>query len=255
MLSALILPAACETVPGPVAEVDVPAYETLAAAHNDRVDRIREVYARGVIELWWTDDDGRHHEQGDADLWVAPPARTALHVSKLGHRFMWIGSDDDRVWLFDFRQDPTTLHVADRGELSEVPFEPTLLLELGGLTRMPATGGQVRYDDERDAWAVTTPEGLILYLDRGALLPVAAQRADAEVLLYSRMKLSGYDRIDLVGHSPLDGARFPTVVDLGSTDGRMEVRLVVRAPTDDEVEARYFDLTWLRDRFCPCDQP
>ncbi len=250
----LVLPA-CKTVPGPVTELEVPAYETLAAAHNDRVDRIREVYARGVIELWWTDDDGRHHEQGEADLWVAPPRRTALYVSKLGHRIMWLGSDDDTAWLFDFRNDTTLLHVADRGHLGEVPFEPTLLLELGGLTRMPPTGGQVRYDDERDAWAVTTAQGLCLYFDRGALLPIGAELVDAGVLLYSRMKLSEYDRIDMVGHSPLDGARFPTVVDLGSSDGRMEVRLVVRAPTDDEVAPRYFDLDWLRDRFCPCDQP
>ncbi len=233
----------------------MPAYETLAAAHNDRIDRIREVYARGVVELWWTDDDGRHHEQGEADLWVAPPRRTALYVSKLGHRFMWIGSDDQNAWLFDFRGDPTTLSVADRGELSQVPFEPTLLLELGGLTRLPAAGGQVRYDDERDAWAVTTPQGLRLYLDRGALLPVGAELVDGDALLWSRMKLSAYDRIDLVGHSPLAGPRFPTIVDLGSSDGRMKVRLVVRAPTDDEVEPRYFDLAWLRERFCPCDQP
>ena len=248
----------CRTGPGTggAAGFETPSYEALVHGHNSRVDRIGEVYARGVIELWWTDDDGRHHEQGEADLWVAPPRRTALNIAKLGRRLMWIGSDDDTAWFFDFRQDATTLYIAAGGELaatSAVPFDPTLLLDLGGLTRLPASGGNVRYDDDRDAWVVTARDHPRLFLDRETLLPVRSELLDEEgrILLYSAMKLSRYERIEITGASPLAGPRFPTLVDIVSTDGRIKVRLSVRGPTGGDVAPRYFDLRWLTDRFKP----
>lgn len=169
---------------------------------------------------------------------------------------MWIGSGDDQAWLFDFRQGATTLYLAADGELaavSAVPFEPTLLLDLGGLTRLPASGGHVRYCDERNAWVVTALDHPRLFLDRETLLPVRSELLDEEgrILLYSAMKLSRYDRVDLTGASPLAGPWFPTLVDIVSTDDRIKVRLSVPGPTDDEVWPRFFDLRWLRDKFKP----
>jgi len=169
---------------------------------------------------------------------------------------MWIGSDDDHAWLFDFRRDATTLYLAAVGELaafSAVPFEPTSLLDLGGLTRLPASGGHVRYDDDRDAWVVTVLHHPRLFLDRQTLLPVRGEMLDEEgrIVLYGAMKLSRYERVNLTGASPLAGPRFPTLVDIVSTDDRIKVRLSVPGPTDDDVEARYFDLRWLRERFKP----
>ena len=117
-------------------------------SHNSRVDRIRQVYARGVIELWWTDDDGRHHEQGEADLWVDPPRRTALNISKLGQRFMWIGSDDARYWFFDgLDRGETVLYVGDHDAARLVPdraalvTNPFALLDLMALVRLPNPRG------------------------------------------------------------------------------------------------------------------
>ncbi|MHC4128415.1 MAG: hypothetical protein ACYSUA_09660 [Planctomycetota bacterium] len=102
------------------------SYAALAEAHNARVDRISRVYADGSIELRWTDEDGRHFAPGNVDLWIEPPARTAIHISKGGERIMWLGSDGPTAWLFDFRSDPTVLHVvaAAEGGTSDLPFFP-----------------------------------------------------------------------------------------------------------------------------------
>ncbi len=246
---ALLLLVSCRVQSGPAAdgEHDVPRYEDLAAAHNQRVERLGKIYARGVIEMWWTDENGRHYEQGELDLWIALPRRTALRIAKLGHLFMWIGSDDRQTWLFDFRDGVTTLHLAD------LPFEPTLLLELGGLTPLPAAGGEVRYDRDHDAWAVRAPDRSVLFLDRQSLLPVRAERLDDEgrILLYSAMKRSRYQRVDLAGVSPLGGPMFPTLVNIKGTDGRFEVQVSARRPNDSGVKAKYFDLGWLKGQFKP----
>lgn len=254
----LLLLVSCRAQAGPAADGqhDVPGYEMLAAAHNERVARIGKIYARGVIEMWWTDDNGRHYEQGELDLWIALPRRTALRISKLGHLFMWIGSDDSQTWLFDFRDGVATLHLADPSQAQAdgaMPFDPTLLLELGGLTPLPAAGGEVRYARDHDAWEVRAPDRPVLFLDRQSLLPVRAELLDEDgrVLLYSAMKLTRYERVDLAGVSPLGGPMFPTLVNIKGTDGRFEVQVSARRPNDSGVEAKYFDLGWLKGRFKP----
>ena len=65
------------------------------------------------------------------------------------------------------------------------------------------------------------------------------------------MKLSRYERVDVIGASPLAGPRFPTLVDIVGTDNGIKVRLAVSGPTDDEVEARFFNLNWLTETFKP----
>lgn len=255
---ALLLIVSCRGRSGPGADsaYAVPDYEVLAAAHNDRVERLGRIAARGVIEMWWTDDDGRHYEQGELDLWISLPSRTALNISKLGHRFMWIGSDDRQTWLFEFRDGVTTLHLADPDRLMAegvMPFEPTLLLELGGLTPLPAAGGEVRYARDHDAWAIRAPDRPVLFLDRQSLLPVRAELLDdvGGILLYSAMKRSRYERVKLSGVSPLGGPMFPTLVNIKSTDGRFEVQLSARGPNDSGVNANFFDLAWLKGWFKP----
>ncbi len=254
----LLLLVSCRVQSGPEAAVehDVPGYEVLAAAHNERIERLGRIYARGVIEMWWTDENGRHYEQGELDLWIALPRRTALRISKLGHLFMWIGSDDRQTWLFEFRDGVTTLHLADPSQApvgGVMPFEPTRLLELGGLTPLPADGGEVRYARDHDAWAVRAPDRPVLFLDRQSLLPVRAELLDEEgrVLLYSAMKRSRYERVELSGVSPLGGPMFPTLVNIKGTDGRFEVQVSARRPNDNGVKAKYFDLGWLKGQFKP----
>ncbi|MHC4588913.1 MAG: hypothetical protein ACYTAQ_06140 [Planctomycetota bacterium] len=213
------------------------SYAALAEAHNARVDRISRVYADGSIELRWTDEDGRHFAPGNVDLWIEPPARTAIHISKGGERIMWLGSDGPTAWLFDFRSDPTVLHVvaAAEGGTSDLPLDPGHLFGLCGLTPLPAIGSVEGFDEGLDAYTVVgDPAGgpLRMLLDRETLLPVGAEilDEDGEVILYSRLKL-----------------------DIHGIDGGVHAKLSVYSPTDDrrEIEPHYFDLDWLIESFRP----
>ncbi|MHC4430123.1 MAG: hypothetical protein ACYS0D_16225 [Planctomycetota bacterium] len=132
----------------------------MAEAHNARVDRVERVYADGAIELRWTDEDGEHFAPGQLDLWIEPPARTAISISKGGDRIMWLGSDGPTAWAFDFRGDQKVVHVdqATADGISGLPFDPAHLFGLCGLTPLPAIGSVAvfdgGFDEGLDAYAV-----------------------------------------------------------------------------------------------------
>jgi hypothetical protein len=217
------------------------------------------------MELRWSDENGRHFEQGDLSLWIVPPDRTALDITKFGERIMWLGSNGPEAWLFDFRGDETVLHVAAPGDgpvvegSGDLPIEPGSLFALCGLTRLaPSVTAVVAWDAGLDAYVVGPPpggRGTRLFLDRQALLPVRAETLDAEgrVLLYSELNLRRYEPVRMAGAPLRSGPRFPTLVDIYSTDDRVGVKLSVYSPVDDaeEVRPRYFDLEWLVEKFRP----
>ncbi len=267
-LIVLMLLASCQKPPisdTDATDLEAPPYVTIAEAHNARIDRLGTIYARGVIELRWSDDDGKHVEQGDLDLWIALPHQTALNISKFGERLMWLGSDDRQSWLFDFRGDETVLYRAtgdqrsdDRAD-AQLPIDPAALLRLCGLVRLPPEEAQgpapVGYNSHLNAWVVMIPlpgEVLRLHLDRATLLPVRvdALSPDGRVLLYSRLRLDRYESVAMVGVGPGQRPKFPTLIDIFNADDTAAVKVVARSPTD-QVKDRYFDLDWLMSKFAP----
>src|SRR5262245_18852154 len=97
--------AGCKPKPPPVAAtrlaIDAPSYSQLATAHNARVAQLKTLYGDGVLQIRWTDEQGHSHsDQGDMELWLNLPRKTALRVDKVGEVLLWLGSDDDRVWIF-----------------------------------------------------------------------------------------------------------------------------------------------------------
>jgi len=239
---------------------ELPDYSTLAETHNARVNRVERVYADGSIELRWTDAEGKHFAPGRLDLWIEPPARTAVFISKGGQRIMWLGSDGPTAWLFDFRNKQTTLHVVrpDEGPTSKLPFDPAHLFALSGLKPLPPTGSVEGCDEALDAFVIVPDPAdgrLRLFLDRETLLPVGAEilDADAAVLLYSRLKLRRYERVDVAGAAPGSGPKIPTLIDIHGIDQDVHAKLSIYSPTDDEqeIQPHYFDLDWLIDSFSP----
>ncbi len=245
--------------------LEAPPYVTLAEAHNARIDRLGTLYARGVIELRWRDDDGKHVEQGDLDLWIALPHQTALNISKFGERLMWLGSDDRQSWLFDFRGDETVIYRAtddqrsDDRDDAQLTIEPASLLRLRGLIRLPPEEAQgpapVGYNAQLDAWVLMIPlpgEMLRLHLDRATLLPVRvdAMSPDGRLLLYSQLRLDRYESVAMVGVGPWQRPKFPTLIDIFNADDTAAVKVAARSPTD-QVKDRFFDLDWLISVFAP----
>lgn len=260
----------CETLPRPDSgggggEVHAPSYETIAARHNDRLDRMTAVYATGSVDLRWTDENGKHFESGHAKVWFVLPDRTALDVQKLGERLMWLGSNGSASWMVDFGNDETVLYLydansdADTDRAVRPPIHPHTLVKLFGLGRLPAefpgSSPAVTYDSQRQAWVFVVPDQqqlLRLYFDRESLLPIRVEvlSPDLVVLMHSTLRLRRYEPVQITGAVPGTQPRFPTLVDIIYADGSGSVKVAVRNPTD-AVQERYFDLDWIKRAFAP----
>ncbi len=242
---AVLLSAGCVAIQ-PMPPPEDPAYETIVATHNARLERLRTIYSRGVIEIRWTDETGRHFEQGNVDLWVSLPRRTALRVEKLGEVLLWIGSDDDHYWLFDLLAQETTLVVGAHEDAprpvhaTALTVRPLSLLDLMGLTPLPdGAAVDIVFDAERDAWALETVGAggpIRLYLDRAKLLPkrVEVLSEKGEVTLYSNLRR--YKSVKLTGAAGMANPKLATLVDIAATNDSARLKLALDSPNDEANE-------------------
>jgi hypothetical protein len=83
-------------------------------AHNIRVGRLETFESRASLELRYSDVDGAHFDQCEADLFLAAGGRGAVRATKVGNNLLWVGSDGTRGWVFLLEKDPTALIVHDR---------------------------------------------------------------------------------------------------------------------------------------------
>lgn len=232
-----------------------PAYAELAAAHNSRIERLRQVHVTGVIELWWSDENGPHHEQCRAQLWLELPRKTALRMEKLGEVLLWLGSDDDRYWFFDsLDRGETVLYVGDHDAARLVPdraalvTNPFALLDLMALVPLPSPRGlgdpAVAYDANHDAWRVQVP-GLSgrmrVFFDRSTRLPKRVEALAEDGAVVATSDLGRYESVEQTGVAPLDRPKFPTKVDILMPPGGDRVMLAVEGPQS-RTNARVFQL-------------
>ncbi len=232
-----------------------PAYAELAAAHNSRIERLRQVHATGVIELWWSDENGRHHEQCRAQLWLELPRKTALRMEKLGEVLLWIGSDDARDWFFDgLDRGETVLYVGDHDAARLVPdraalvTNPFAMLDLMGLVPLPSPRGPgdpaVAYDADHDAWRVQVPGlggRMRVFFDRSTRRPKRVEALLEDGAVVATSDLGRYESVEQTGVAPLDRPKFPTKVDILQPPGADRVWLRFDPPQS-TINARIFEL-------------
>jgi hypothetical protein len=85
--------------------------EALVAAHNERVSRLATFESRGSLEFRYSDADGEHFEQCEADVFLAPGGRGAVRATKVSSNLLWAGSDGTKGWLFMLEGEPRRLTV------------------------------------------------------------------------------------------------------------------------------------------------
>ncbi len=184
MFSALI--GGCVSASRPITRTEPPpAYETFAAAHNERVGRLARVWARAVVELWYTDDRGRaRREQGEGHFQVRRPGGVALSIGKLGETYAWLGSDEERFWFFDKFDTPRVavgrFENTDKpcAESLGLPADPARMLDLMGLTAIPESGGVTAWSaDGRAVVAVFDRAGTEerIHFDARSMLPARVE--------------------------------------------------------------------------------
>lgn len=266
----------CETTgngPRIVHEVDAPDYAELAAAHNERVAMLQQLYSRGVLEVRWRDDTGvqKREPQVDLDLYFMPQRRTAFRASKVGEIYLWLGSDAQQFWVFDMTGEERVLfhaaHDIYGGESGEASMpHPLLIRDLMGLVSLPEREGEspMEYSPERDAWMAVAPASsgrgwIRLYFDRSSSLPKRAEALMRGEQVIFTSEIGRYRRATQDGMSAVRFPWMPTLVDVTAEDvaegvSRIDVKIALASPTgrvDDQPMDRVFDLDRLKHALRP----
>jgi hypothetical protein len=125
-------------------------------AQEKRTSAMKELVGRGVIELHWRDEDGKHRAQGDFDFWRLGNA-VSLRVSKAGEVVMWIGGDEQNHWVFDMLGDETTLSINQQDIIFSEILDTLVLLGLDPLPEgnMTIANGVVTVEEKDRLWIAT----------------------------------------------------------------------------------------------------
>ena len=280
LLACLVLAGGCGPKGPHDGEVplEAPSYVELAEQHNARASLLDQLYANGVVEIWWTDEEGKHYEQGDVDIWMRMPSEVALQISKMSERLFWLGANADASWFFDLRKeghtfaeigDPTAQAVQSEG--APLAISMATLLELMGLAKIPAEKPQdlpdVAYDEATNAWILTT-EGstgpIRLFYDIESRLPTRVELLDpaegdeqllGELIVYSQLPFRSYEYVFVAGRGVDQFPRVPTTVAIHRADDKGRLKLSVSKPVsqDSSFQEHYFDLNWLLGALQPAE--
>lgn len=90
---------------------DTARFAEIVAAHNMRASRLETLESRASLELRYSDQDGDHFDQCEADIFLASGGRGALRATKVGNNILWVGSDGTQGWIFRLDGNPTRLTV------------------------------------------------------------------------------------------------------------------------------------------------
>ncbi len=232
----------------------------LIEAHNARAAKLQQINAYGVIELRWTDDDGKHYAQGDAELWIQQPSRSALRIDKEGEVLLWLGSDDQSWWLFDLTSDPRTLYTdalqseLDTGGLAIGPVHPLTLLDLIGITPVqPADAETVEIDAATGQLLlrVIGQRGpLHLRFSRQSKVLVGVETLDEAGQAIATSVLREPASVRIAGTNLLNWPKMATSINITSTASEGSVLLALNndmsAAVDKELLGRVFNLDMLK---------
>lgn len=270
LLGIALLIAGCATS-GPRAAPDTPLPSAAAAveAHNARVARLDRLWARAIVTLRFTDENGNEKwEQGDGYFQMRDASKLALSIGKVGEVLLWIGCDEERYWVLNRLNDPIAytgrhdLLTGERLARAGLPVPPRELLRLGGLLPIDSDGVEVSRDAEGFTLVTTSDDaGAWRYVFEPAPtddMPLRVERLDAddEVVLRASLEQPGTVKVQ-------DGLGFPP-----RTFGRL---LVTHEPTGDSIsilldgdiidgrrrgvpKKQVFDLDVLLDAYGPFDR-
>ena len=131
-------------VAGPPAEL--PNYADLVGKYNAKHGGLDKLWTRAVVEVTWKDGDKDRFEQGEGNLIISQPSSTALSVGKLGNTVLWAGSNNDMSFLFDLKENDTTLYTIRNPNIGHpaakplpVSVKPTDLIKLLGIAPIDAS--------------------------------------------------------------------------------------------------------------------
>ncbi len=205
-----------------------------------RTKHFGELVGRGVMEFRWSDDDGKHMEQGDVDFWKRG-TQVSLRISKLGELLLWFGGNGDQTWMFDLMEKDTTLRINDNRAMFSDINTALVLLGLAPLPdgKLTVQDGVVKLvDQSNQQWTalydVTTHRPLELIVVDGEHSSKALHRREMGV------ELEGVHELNW----PITGG----LIDVSSTHGEQKIKIAFESlstAVSDEPMDRVFDLVYL----------
>lgn len=229
-----------------------PSRSEIAAAQNTRVASVTRYWSSAALDLRWIEEDGnKRHETGDGYLMLQPPHRTALIFNKLGETYLWAGSDDEHVWLFE-AGDADLARIArvenvfhPLSEPMPLSVHPLEVLDLLGMTPLNDFAGPDPLWSRDFAGWIIEEDGPTnrrrLYFEHETLLPKRVELSDplsGEVLVSA--DLFDYRPVDQEGRPPGLWPLMPTRFVLRPADEEEGyVSVTVREPRDRNARGRW----------------
>ncbi len=150
MLVAVALLAGCRAAPGPKGDAPsgpLPSYAAIAEVYNARVAGLDRVWARSVVRVWYPDREGEEAtDQVEGFFQYLRPNGLNLSFKKLGETYAALGSNDDRYWWIELREERVAWvgeharATPDRARELSLPVQPLDLIRLLGVLPLPEPG-------------------------------------------------------------------------------------------------------------------
>lgn len=245
-----------------------PNYLDAIARQALRLRRLQFLDSAGVVEFRWTDEKGDHFEQGDLNLYMMLPWKTAFSIAKLGTRMAWIGSDESGWWIFLLQEKPTSVQISPweasprdvRGEGMSI-VSPRAFLHLAGLSPFPAPELVTVTEDEAAKTIVVESKPIVgateprmrWTLDRVSKLPTKVELLDDLGAPVVTGLLTEYLSAPIEGAPPGDFPQVPRQINVARTDGRGSLKIALEGPSarGEKVQPRFFRLDDLRKELRP----
>lgn len=246
----------------PVQRGVAPTYAAVAAAYNERVAHLDQIWARSVVRLAYRDADGDlHNEQGEGLMQVVRPDRFAMSIKKAGKMLFWLGCDGERYWWIDVFQDKAARvgrHGGPGAGESGVMVSPLDVVSLLGIVPLDSNApGATQWSDDGLLLGVTVerrqsgaaqdgrPRGRErLWLDPESYQPRKIELYDHDGGLEVVADLGEYSPVEMVGYG---GARprIAMMIDAYHPASRTRLRLDLAGMRNAGVVPGAFDIDLL----------
>ncbi len=251
-----------------------PAYDEVAKKYNERVALLGRLFARTVVVIKFTDEDGdRRSEQGEGFLQIVRPDKLAMSVSKVGKRLVWFGSDPERYWWVDL-VDKKKAYIGRHDNYDKIRAEgvvqpglglrPLDLIQMIGTSPLPVDPakpmGATQWSKDGTQLGITVRRGgggggkdsglMRVWVDPATLEASKVELFDATKKLVLVSDLREYQHVDLRnrgGNAPRVASR---VLIAGPEDGPLngsELRMSLEGIEDNRVTDDAFKLDVVLD--------
>jgi hypothetical protein len=224
--------------PGPV-----PAVGGVIELYNKRVERLEAIESPIELLVDAVDEKGESRsEQGEGNLKLVRPRSVALRIDKANQTFFWLGSNDEKYWWFDLREDEKVAlvgtHAAARPQIAKrfgLPVHPGDLLDLAGIAPIES-GSDVSIRWADDGWSVILELKGRWGMKRVTVDPEngearRVEMLDAEGNLVASSRLERYVLVPVRGQAGAT-ARMATRIHADVPASGAKVKLLVHTPVN-----------------------